>query len=64
MNENEDGVEVNEQTNEETNEERAAKEKLKFDEECKVFYKINLIVIIILVLLCFVLLYGQASSET
>ena len=55
---NEDGVVVHDQTNEETDEERAAKEKLKFDEECKVFYKINLIVIIILVLLCFVLLYG------
>ena len=61
---NEDGAVVHEQTNEETDEDRAAKEKLKFDEECKVFYKINLIVIIILVLLCFVLLYGQVSSET
>ena len=47
-----------ETTSEETDEDRAAKEKLKFDEESKLLYKINLIVIIILVLLCFVLLYG------
>ena len=58
-----EGVSVLEETKEETDEEKAAKEKVKFDKECKQLYKVNLIVIIILVILCFVLLYGQVSSE-